>query len=57
MTVGHSPADQPGSERKPSRLKAPIVVNSMELEIIRSLRKQQQLSRTDIAHITGWSKA
>ena len=38
-------------------LVAPIVVNSMELEVIRSLRKQQKLSRTDISRITGWSKA
>lgn len=50
-------SNQRASERHTYHLRAPIVVNSMELEVIRSLRLQQQLSRTDIARITGWSKA
>jgi glucokinase-like ROK family protein len=57
MTDPASPTAKSGNKRQPPRLNAPIVVNSMEFEIIRSLRVQEQLSRTDIAHITGWSKA
>jgi glucokinase-like ROK family protein len=36
---------------------APIVVNSAEAEVMRALRKQGSISRTEISDITGWSKA
>lgn len=36
---------------------APIVVNSAEAEIMRALRRQGSISRTEISSITGWSKA
>jgi glucokinase-like ROK family protein len=45
------------SMKKLSRLTAPILVNSAEVEIIRALRRQVQISRSEISHITGWSKA
>ena len=35
----------------------PILVDSAEAEILRVLRKQGQISRTQISTITGWSKA
>lgn len=40
-----------------SSLRAPILVNSAEAEVIRILSRQEQVSRTDITSITGWSKA
>jgi glucokinase-like ROK family protein len=36
---------------------APIILNSVEAQIIRALRKQGQIYRTDVSNITGWSKA
>lgn len=39
------------------QLIAPIVVDTDELEVIRALKKQDQLSRTQIALMTDWSKA
>ena len=38
-------------------LKAPIILNTSEAQIIRSLRKSGYLSRAQITEITGWSKA
>lgn len=46
----------PNAKRK-GRLKAPILVNSAEVEVMRALRRQGRISRTEISHITGWSKA
>ena len=43
--------------KKPSRLSAPLVVDSSEAEIVRALRKQGKISRTEVSSITGWSKA
>jgi glucokinase-like ROK family protein len=43
--------------KKISRLKAPILVNSAEVEIMRALRMQGRISRSEISNITGWSKA
>lgn len=40
-----------------SRIVAPILVNSAEVEIMRALRRQGLISRTEISGITGWSKA
>ncbi|HET9909502.1 MAG TPA: ROK family protein [Anaerolineales bacterium] len=45
------------SAKKTSRLTAPILVNSTEVEIMRALRRQGRISRTEISNITGWSKA
>jgi glucokinase-like ROK family protein len=36
---------------------APILVNSAEVEVMRALRRQGRISRTEISNITGWSKA
>jgi len=36
---------------------APIVMSGAEAEIIHALRTQGEISRTDIANLTGWSKA
>jgi glucokinase-like ROK family protein len=38
-------------------LHAPILINGAEAEIIRALRRQVKISRTEISSITGWSKA
>ncbi|MBI9049842.1 MAG: ROK family transcriptional regulator [Anaerolineaceae bacterium] len=38
-------------------MKTPILLNASEAEVIRALRKTRNVSRTDIAEITGWSKA
>lgn len=40
-----------------SRLKAPILMNSAEAEVIRALRRQGRISRSEVSNITGWSKA
>lgn len=45
------------TKKKLSRLTAPILVNSAEVEIIRALRRQGRISRSEISNITGWSKA
>ncbi|MGA9397848.1 MAG: ROK family protein [Anaerolineaceae bacterium] len=36
---------------------APILLNSVEAQIIRALRKQGRIYRTEVSNITGWSKA
>ncbi len=38
-------------------LRAPILMNPAEAEVIRALRRQGKISRTEISNITGWSKA
>ncbi|HEX9838141.1 MAG TPA: ROK family protein [Anaerolineales bacterium] len=38
-------------------LKAPILVDSGESEIMRALRMQGRISRSEVSKITGWSKA
>lgn len=45
------------STKRYSRVTAPILVNSAEVEIMRALRRQGRISRTEISNITGWSKA
>jgi glucokinase-like ROK family protein len=42
---------------KHSGLIAPIIVDSAEAEIMRALRRQGRISRTEVSKITGWSKA
>src|SRR5690349_25177374 len=48
--------DHLGVGRK-SGLIAPILVNSAEAEIMRALRRQGRISRSEVTSITGWSKA
>src|SRR5512140_1621197 len=36
---------------------APILVSSAEVEIMRALRRQGIISRSEVSNITGWSKA
>src|SRR5512135_3347814 len=50
-------AGTPTSAKRASSLSAPIRVDSSEAEIMRALRKQGHISRTEVATITGWSKA
>lgn len=45
------------NSKKKGRLKAPILVDSAEVEVMRALRRQGKISRTEISSITGWSKA
>ena len=45
------------STKKSHRVTAPILVNSAEVEVMRALRRQGRISRTEISNITGWSKA
>ena len=45
------------NSKKPRLHTAPIVVKGDEAEVIRALSRQEAISRTEIAHITGWSKA
>lgn len=40
-----------------SFLKAPIVLRKSEAEVVRVLRKNRTTSRSEIANITGWSRA
>lgn len=49
--------DPVASARKIPRLKAPILVDSAEAEVLRVLRRQGRISRSEISNITGWSKA
>jgi glucokinase-like ROK family protein len=48
---------QPASIEKKSNLVVPIMVDSAEAEVMRVLRRQRLISRGEISHITGWSKA
>ena len=43
--------------KKRTQLIAPILVDSAEVEVMRALRRQGRISRTEISNITGWSKA
>ena len=43
--------------KHPLPLRAPILMNAAEAEVIRALRRQGKISRTEISNITGWSKA
>jgi glucokinase-like ROK family protein len=38
-------------------IKAPVLLNTAEAEVMRALRKNGQISRAEIANITGWSRA
>jgi glucokinase-like ROK family protein len=53
-TLSHSNGT---STKKKPQLTAPILVDSAEVEVMRALRKQGRVSRTEISNITGWSKA
>lgn len=48
--------DQLGANTKPGLI-APILVDSAEAEIMRALRMQGRISRSEVSRITGWSKA
>jgi len=50
-------ASKATSTKKISRLRAPILVNSAEVEVMRVLGRQARISRSEISSITGWSKA
>jgi glucokinase-like ROK family protein len=39
------------------KIKTPILLDSAEMEVIRALRRQGNISRIDLSNITGWSKA
>jgi glucokinase-like ROK family protein len=52
-----SPSHAASTKKKFSRLTAPILVNSAEVEIMRALRRQGRISQSEVSHITGWSKA
>jgi hypothetical protein len=52
-----SPGSATSAKKNHSPLTAPILVNSAEVEILRALRWQGWISRTEISKITGWSKA
>jgi glucokinase-like ROK family protein len=45
------------TDRETSQAATPIIVDSAEVQILRAFRKQGRISRTEIANITGWSKA
>lgn len=51
------PPGSVASIKKYSHLTAPILVDSGEAEIMRALRMQGRISRSEISNITGWSKA
>ncbi|HSL44626.1 MAG TPA: ROK family transcriptional regulator [Anaerolineales bacterium] len=53
MTTSHATS----TKKKISRVTAPILVTSAEVEVMRALRRQGRISRSEISHITGWSKA
>jgi len=50
-------ASNPPHAVKASHPTAPILVDSAEVEIIRALRRQGWISRSEVSNITGWSKA
>jgi glucokinase-like ROK family protein len=52
-----SPGSATSTKKKLSRVTAPILVNSAEVEIMRALRRHGRISRSEISNITGWSKA
>lgn len=43
--------------KKNNGLVAPILVDSAEAEVMRVLRRQGRISRSEVSNITGWSKA
>lgn len=47
----------PLSNKTDKRLSVPILVDSAEAEVLRALRLQGQISRSEVSNITGWSKA
>lgn len=57
MVLTLSTSHATSTKKKSSRLTAPILVNSTEVEIMRALRRQGRISRGEISNITGWSKA
>ncbi len=55
MTRPEKSNTKPAPSARPAR--APIVIHGDDAEVMRALRKQEQISRSEIANITGWSKA
>jgi glucokinase-like ROK family protein len=51
------PVPETTEARQAPPLHAPILINGAEAEVIRALRRQAKISRTEISNITGWSKA
>ena len=45
-----------GKKKLPA-LRAPILVDAAEAAVMRALRRQGRISRSDVSNITGWSKA
>jgi len=43
--------------KKNKRFTAPILLDSAGVEVLKALRRQGRISRTEIASLTGWSKA
>ena len=52
MTASNTPRTE-----KLTHPSAPILVNSAEVEVMRALRRQGWISRSEVSNITGWSKA
>jgi len=52
VSQGHSAS----ASKKPGLI-APILVDSAEAEVMRALRRQGRISRSEVSSITGWSKA
>jgi glucokinase-like ROK family protein len=46
-----------GTTKMVDHASTPIIVDSAEVEILRAFRKQGRISRTEVARMTGWSKA
>jgi glucokinase-like ROK family protein len=51
------PPDETLNLQKKHSLVVPIMVDPAEAEVMRAIRKQGGISRTEISNITGWSKA
>ena len=49
--------DRSARPSRTSTLSAPLIVDSSAVEVLRALRRQGRISRTEVSSITGWSKA
>jgi hypothetical protein len=47
----------PSKSNKKAPIKAPVMLNSSEAEVMKVLRRDGQSSRVEITNITGWSRA
>jgi glucokinase-like ROK family protein len=47
----------PSKSNKKAPIKAPVMLNSSEAEVMKVLRRDGQSSRLEITNITGWSRA